>query len=918
MGKQGKLWLLSTIAFLVAFVVLGSSAGWWPILADKSNVAWAESVGWLAGIVSAIVSIVGLYISIYTLVIDRRERARGTSAEREQQPPQTDQPPATGAPPLETAARITGIVDREDELPLLRTRLTKGPWGIVIVTGALGVGKTRLVNQVLDELGNAPGGPRIFRHEAVPGLGIDVHVLVADIETLLDDEAVRWPDVIDGAPAERLRASLDELPDTPAVIVIDRAEHLLDPATHELNDPELGEVFEVLATEQHHIAVVLVTRDMPKSAARGTWAQGQPAIRVGELTRTFFRAFVKSLTTQPGVVRKLVRHHALFRGNLRLVELACVLARSPQFGLHKLSDGLERLKGPQELPRFLVENLTAGLDTWERSALAALDAYGTAVDAAAVRELLPEPEPGKKPRLDEVRDILAGLADKRVADETRDGQYRIALSEEERAWAGLPGEDGPVDEQTKDLLIRAAKELARRRVTPPRTAGDLSLHFAGLRALTRAGRPQLAYNRIEDIDGELRKRHCAFLLREPREKLRGKLEKHDPEREMDNDNALGEIYASSGDFARAGAAYGRALHLANTRRDVPRRTLIRANFAAAYWWNRDARHAYDYYGLARDDHGELAGTDRQAYLRLLPLRMGTLEGLADCHRHWGEYDEALQCARDALAVPASDDYPGTPEAREFALSRSVVIGMKTAGWYAELGDREAAEQAVQATKERLNGHDEDWLRSRYENGLASVQLDRDVEEAMRSAQKAVELARKYTDPVILLQARTTLCQAYLAKGDLENAARQIESAARYRHVGRPLLTPALQALVSMAGAGRGGDDGGKAVALFHWLFHETTKRIRRDEHDVTAWDFKGFAICGLRLNGQGSLDEAVTAFQTARATTRRPTTTRRATPGLVDRLLFLLDRLGACAQTPERLLPVVDALSTARARAHEA
>lgn len=521
-----------------------------------------------------------------------------------------------------------------------------------------------------------------------------------------------------------------------------------------------------------------------------------------------------------------------------------------------------------------------------------------------MRALLADAE---KPPLDDLRDILMGLVGKRVADKTHEGECCLALSEEERVWAGLPGEGGPVGEKEKELLILAGEELAQSRVSPPHTAGDLRLHIAGMRAFIRAGSPQSAYNRIEVIDRELRKRHCAFLLREPRERLRGKLAKEDPEAELENDNALGEIYASSGNFDKASEAYGRALQQASARHDLTLRMRVRANFAAAYWWNRDAQNASNQHEWALDDHSDLARSNPEEYLALLPVRMSALEGLADCHRLWGKYDTAIQYAGEALAVPETTGYPDNADDRVLVLSRSISVGMKMARWHTDLGDPDAAENFVRSTKERLTGHDEDWVHSRYQEGLAQVRLGLDDEKAMRAAHKAVELARRYNDPIILLGARTTLCQIYLADHDLVNAARQIESAAQYRYVGRPLLTPALRALVSIAGAGPDGD-GGKAVALFRDLLDETSKRTDRDEDDVTAWDFKGFALCGLRLNSQDSLVEAMDAFRMARAKTPR------ATPGLVDRLLFLLKRLDGCGRTPGRLQPVRDVLSAAKAR----
>ncbi|MEU5863764.1 hypothetical protein ABZ815_21510 [Nonomuraea sp. NPDC047529] len=895
MGKQGKLPFIGLAALLVALVAWGVLAGWWSFVGDKNNVPWAEPVGWLAGIGGSVAGVVSLFV---TLAGDKKERARRTSVEPEQRR-EPERPPTTGVQSPRTIHR-SAIIDRKDEQALLLTRLTQGPWGVVVVTGERGVGKTMLVDRVVDELAGASAGPlpTIFRHEAVPGLGLDARTLIADLEALQGDGVVRWSEVGDAPPADHVRACLERIGDTPGVIVVERAENLLDPATRQLADPELSSVFEVLAADEgHRVAVVLVTRVPPKTAGPGRWAAHAP-IKVGGLERTFFLTFIGDRTNQKHtMLRAADKYYDLFGGNLRLAELACVVAQSPQDDttqLFKKLDGKTR-----RMPEFLIERLIRGLDPGERAILEALDAFGTAVDAEAVRELLGQAEGGTRLRLGDVRDILAGLVDKRVADRTRDGEYCLALSEEERAWAGLPGEDGPVGARQKKLLTDAGGVLAGRRVSSPRTVEHLRLHLAGMRAYIRAGSPQSAYNRIEVVDRELRKRHCAFLLREPRERLRGRLVDGDAERELENDIALGDIYASGGDFDKASEAYGRALQQADDRHDVPSRMRVRANFATAYWWNRDAKNAGEHYKGVLHEHDKLARSGRQEHLALLPVRMSALEGLADCHRQWGDYDRAIQYAEEARAVPGTTGYPDTDDALALALSGSVSIDLKLARWHAELGDLAAAEGALMAVEQRLTGHDEDWLHSRYQDGIAQVRLGHDDDEAMRAAQKAVELARRYNDPIILLRARTTLCQIHLARHDLADASQQIESAAQYRHVGRPLLTPALRALVSLARSGQDGD----AVRLFRELLDETNRRIERDEDDVTAWNFKGFALCGLHLNSEDSLAGAMHAFLVARDRTSR------ATPGLVGRLLFLLKQLDGYGRPPGRLQPVCDVLT---------
>ncbi|MCP4873188.1 MAG: protein kinase [Proteobacteria bacterium] len=99
------------------------------------------------------------------------------------------------------------FIDRDREVSWLRTRIAEciaGKGSVVLVEGADGLGKTRLVRHVLDEAG-ARGTLRIGRAAASPGGGPALHLVRASLEDLMqsrrlspDGLAQRLKDVIGG------------------------------------------------------------------------------------------------------------------------------------------------------------------------------------------------------------------------------------------------------------------------------------------------------------------------------------------------------------------------------------------------------------------------------------------------------------------------------------------------------------------------------------------------------------------------------------------------------------------------------------------------------------------------------------------------------------------------------------------------
>ncbi|MFI7701091.1 tetratricopeptide repeat protein [Nonomuraea sp. NPDC049480] len=893
--------------------------------ADRRHIAAAaeennpplEQASWIAAIVGVLLMII-FYVLDKTLKrprssSDEEDRREVRAEETGRSEPAATPDRGTDIPPVKTIVPDTEMIDRDGEQAELRSRLLDGPGGIVVVSGGRGVGKSRLVAEVLADLESSQerqgqACPRIFRHEADPDLQVRLDVLIGDMGRLLDERPTA-PDAFIGASSlDRLKAALEALGDVSMVSIIDHAENLLNPETGQLLDSELDAAFEFLTTapQQHRVTVVLVTRLPPKAPAHRKWPAARPPITVRGLGREDFTEYLRTLddVCGHGLTGALARHYDRLQGNPRLAEMAHAILESPEYDPIRLS---RSLTGAGDVSRVLTGHLVRSLDPAGAHVLEALDAFGTSIDAGAVSTLLAEEHSEN-----EVVDALTSLVSKRVVRETPDGRYYVPPSDSAWLLEGIAEADRPNAEKRTKLLIRAGIELADRHVRNPGGVEDLRFHFAELRAMMRTGMPTWAFRRLEDLDRELRRWNCGFLLLRQRETLRRQLGTTD--RLMRNENALGHLYASDGDFSKASKAYGDALRCADDRQDLDNRARIRANLAGAYWWDNDVNSAYDSYARARDESEELMRSDPERCRDLLIVQMGTLEKMADCHRHWGRYDEAIQLAEEAFGVPEKPEYPDTAEARDHA-ARRIGITLKMARWRVELGETDTVEPLIMIAGREMNARNEDWLWASYLAGLAGYRLQRHhFDQAIDAAKQAVELALKYGDPITLPQARATLGAAYLMRDDIDlaEAARHIEGAARYRRQGGPLIVPALRALISLA-APEQVSESDDATTLFRQLLAETEKRIkrdRRDRRDITAWNYRGFALCG--LNGKSDLDDARKAFETACVKTTPPA------PNRVDPLVRLLERLDEYGGSPGRLQPVIQALPAAGTRPAEA
>lgn len=871
------------LAFLALLLVTVARSSWWTALwgdHPEEPWDWVERIGWITGAL-------GLPATILFGILTWRSGQSAVAA------------PLVPAQSTEERPRPepSRILDRDEERAALAARLTADQGGVLIVRGEPGVGKTTVVRAVLEELRQRTADLRIRLHEATPDVRIGVRTLIDDME---DDAAPPAAARAGESSLARLETALEALGNRPVVIAVDCAENLVNRNNNRLVDVDLDEAFEVIATRsRHRVWIVLVTQVDPGSPEDRTWPSAEGPVVITKLPYDCFVSYLGELDRDGALgltalpAGALATLHRRLQGNLRLAELVhAALLTDPGFGVRTLIDQLIKLP-PKDVPRFLTRLLVRGLGPVQRRVLEALAAYATPVHDAAVAALLQDRG------ADEVGNALSVLMSRRLVRRTPHGRYFLPRSGPDWASEGVAGHDPAGEERWSDLLHRAANELTLLRNPQPRSIDDLTVHFAELGALMRAGLHRPAYELIEAIDGVLRTWNCGFLLLEQREALRSRL--GDEHLEMANDNELGDLYAREGRFAAASDAYGRALDHAFSLDAVSARTKIHANMAAMYWEVNRTNDAYGQFVHALDE------AERQGDVL---VRMGALEGLANCHRRWGRYDEAMGCAEQALSLPKLPEFPNTGDAREFGSSRSVGLALKLSRWYAELGRSDDATRLLEAAEREEAERDDRWLLAACLDGRADLYLGQHVGWAVEAANQAVEQAVRTRDPITLLQARTTLAVAYLITDRVDHAAHEIARAARYRREGRSLLVLAIEALVA-----RELRDLGRAEVLFARLHKDAMNRLKRDRKDPTtwdlrdfnAWDLKAFALCGLRLDSQDGLEEAMEAFCKARALTP-------PTPVLVGRLRFLLLRLDQCGRRPGRLQQVLDVLADAESR----
>jgi tetratricopeptide (TPR) repeat protein len=783
--------------------------------------------------------VVGIGVGVLSLVIPLLERHRTARSAR----------------------RARKLLDRDNEYERLRTLLSEGPWGVVTVVGDAGIGKSALVEEVVTDLRAEIPHLSVLHHTVAPGIRFDVRLLIANLRGQHGVAATLG----EGEPLlGSLAAALTRTGQNRIVIIVEAAQHLPRRGVERHLDLQLDEAFDLIDSDRRHrVTVVLVTSEpLTSSTGDRRWLTPEASVLLSWLPREDF----DTLLARAGLAGRGRKRRSLYgqlQGNPR--NIALLRAASRLSAEHV--DELLACLGPAATTEDLYALTVAKLIPPQQKVVHALAACATPVGADTVTAVLAGPTKDAA-----VLAALMELTDNRLVSRTSDEPHRYYLPVDDPSTL-LPAES---TERTT-LLRRSADVLAAQRVANPATPDDLRMHFAQLRALLAARRYPVAYDVIEDINVFLKRWNCRFMLHAQREEVRGRLD--EPFREMANDNELGFLYGETGQFAKASDAYGRALTYANDWGDPELRTRLRGNLGTMYWQMGKAESAFNFYEEAR--------AEARSQNALNPLRRALL-GLADCHRRWGEYTKAIGRAQEILDMTDDSD-----------AAWLVRISLRLSRWYTETGNMTTAQDHLATAQHAAAGDPRLELPCLdAEADLLTAQEQPD--KAKTVATLAVERALEVEDPVVILQARTTLCMVHLRMYRMREAAAHIEDAMRYRREGKALIVLALHALTSLE------TNPDHAPGLFADLADQARQRVKCDTRDFGAHDMLGFAICGQHLDTQDNLDEAKQAFDRSREITQG------AAPFLLERRQFLVKKLDGYAVTPGRLAPVIQLLSGSR------
>ncbi len=796
-----------------------------------------EPVGWLAGIVSMVAAVIALF-------------AR-TPAQAPQPIPTTGPPtPSTAVDRLgaglmtvsamPTDADSTAGQERSGRPPVnqngprksLEDHLQAGGPRVIAVHGGPGVGKSKLVEYVLKELGQEAATFTLHEDHR-----LDVMTLVRAI-----DPSIRSAPRDDGDVLDQLQAVLEDAAGELVTVVVDGAQHLLEPDSGTMRDLRLEEALRKVTAGQRRVKVILVGSRLPE-VGRGD----QPpftivSIPVQRLSAADFRTYLEGVATARGVALGPIDWSLLYEaldGLPRLGQLFCsaLALEEAQLTARGLARQLAK-KIPSDRERALATEVVRALNDRQRRVAVALATFRTPVPARLLQDLLHDELPGS------IQPHLTELADAQVIG-TFDDLYYVLNGEVLATLDALP--DGPAA-----LLDKAVEVVARRSGAAEQavSARDLDMSFAEIDLRCRAGEWLTAFGRIERLDPILRTMHVEDLLLKPRETVQPFLE--GAAAKVRNRNAIGTIYLVRGDLEKARSAFTDGLReMTGSGLPVLYERRIRLNLADLFWRAGEFSAAQNAFQRVLNLIPAVAERDTEDRLD----HIAALAGLADCERHWGAHDEAIRLNAQAWAEAAAE--PSRQDVR---------IALRLARWYSEAGDREMAAgflAEAEAVADRIAPGDL-ALRAQCLDGRADLALDaEDFRAAVTAAGKAVRTALGVNAPATVMQARTTLALAHLRLGDEDpaeiGAARKaIEEALPYRRGSRALVVLALRALIAFRQ-----DPDGVAVTYFADLERQAVAR-QREKRDYAAWEFEGLARAAAHALAGRSIEPAARAFRNAR------------------------------------------------------
>ncbi|MET7427226.1 tetratricopeptide repeat protein [Dactylosporangium sp. NPDC005555] len=773
-------------------------------------------------------------------------------------------PPETGPPQL-AAEHDPNVADRDAETGRLTAMITDDEAGVIVVTGAPGIGTSTLVIHALEANGMSPD----YSHQVTPQTFIDVAAIVFAIELSSGRPvgAVREDEPV----LARLEMAIDSLDGQPILIVIDSAHHQFDETTGQLEDLALEEAFEAVASRPRcGVKIVLITRTIPVAAEGGTWVRPDRCVEVGGLPFNWYNEVLMRRTggrrrgqlALTEVTQQRLYHR--FGGNLRSAELFLALTTDAQAGQDPIALAGDVLRANEDAGEFLAGMLMERAGSLRRGILRALAAFGAPVDISDVAALIsiddPQRDASSQGAIEYQLHELVSLHVVRAGTEN----FYLPFGDLDRLLTERPSETSRAD-----LLFGAFKILRTKALNAGsvESVQDLHSHFAAVQALLRAGHWDAAFRLIVEIDKVLSQWNAGSRLLASRALISDRL--LDDGNRMANYNSLGNLYRMRGDIPRARHAYAQARRIAGDDENITMK--IDVNLASMHWAANEVDLAQGRYQAALDT------AQRQHRAQ---VQASAYEGLARCARRLGDYPSALEYGRRAFEAAEPD--------------RLTHVAIRLARWHHELEDDEAALHWLAVAKP-THRTPQRSLQAAYLDASADILLERDQRTADRQALQAVDLALPMHDPIITLQARTTLCWSRLLNADAKGARREILKAERYRGGENYLIVLALLGITHHEA------DSAKACDYFRALLRSAEPRTVPSRRDFAARQLAGVAHCGLYLADESTLDKAIESFESARNDLVADRPVR-----LLRRLDFLLCQLDS-AEHP-RLGPVRDVL----------